>query len=127
MVRFFILSCLYLKIIVFNTLNESLSQEILKVPQSLGIPDQPQPLFLEEIADTAQILLKSLIVEITPHVKLPQVSDIPEHLHKLHILDELLIQLIGLLGIVWRGLGFLALNAVTLLLAPPPVPTNILF
>jgi len=24
---------------VFNTLNESLSQEILEVPQSLGIPD----------------------------------------------------------------------------------------
>ena len=101
---------------VFDTFYESLTQEALEVPQSLGISNQFEPLFLEKIAEAAQVLLKALIVEVSSNMQLSQVSNISHHLHKFHILDELLIQLVGLLGIVGRGFGLLALDALAFLL-----------
>lgn len=101
---------------VFDTFYESLTQEALEVPQPLGISNQSEPLFLEKIAEAAQILLKALIVEVSSNMQLSQVSNISQHLHKLHILDELLIQLVGLLRIVGRGFGLLALDALAFLL-----------
>lgn len=101
---------------VFDTFYESLTQEALEVPQSLGISNQFEPLFLEKIAEAAQVLLKALIVEVSSNMQLSQVSNISQHLHKFHILDELLIQLVGLLGIVGRGFGLLALDALAFLL-----------
>ncbi len=49
-------------------------------------------------------------------MQLSQISDISQHLHEFHVLDELLIELIGLLRIVGGGFGFLAFDALAFLL-----------
>lgn len=45
--------------------------------------------------------MELLVVKVASDVQLPQVLDICQHLHKLDILYELRVQLVGLFGIVW--------------------------
>lgn len=85
---------------VLGAFDEALPQEILEVPQSLRIPNQPQPLLLEEVVQPSQVLLKLLIVEIPSYVELPQVFHICQHLHELDVLNELRVQFVGLFSVV---------------------------
>lgn len=76
---------------IFDTLNEALSQETLEIPKSLGIADETQPMFLEEVAESTKIILEAVIVEIPPYMELSQVPHITQHLHELQIFYELAV------------------------------------
>jgi hypothetical protein len=101
---------------IFDTLYEAFSQEALQVPKSLRIADETQPMLLEEVAESSQIVLEAVIVEITPYMELPQVPHIAQHLHELQILYELAIQLICLLSVVGRHFSLFALDRLAFLL-----------
>jgi hypothetical protein len=98
---------------VLYTLNKALTQEVFEIPEPLGETDKSNPLLLEEVCESTQVVLEGLVVEVPADVELTQVAYVPQHLHKLDVLDKLLVQLVGLLSIIRNHLSLLAAQLLT--------------
>lgn len=110
---------------VFDAFDESLAEYGFQIPESLGVVYEFDVVSVEEILESLQVLYEFLIVEVSTEVEAEEIVGLSQHLHKLHILDELAVQLISFLKfhrlaspfvLIELGLHYLILAATVLLL-----------